>query len=461
MKLHIIHTNDLHGHLEKWLPLSTYVHNRRQEILNQGDFCLLFDIGDAIDAAHPLVEASQGQIIIDLFNQLAYDYVTLGNNEGLNQSKQHLSALYQRANFQVICANLIDQETQDYPSFLQAYQILDLPVGRLAIIGLTAPYMTYAYNGYHVLDSYDALSQQLKRIKSLDQPVDKIVLLSHLGIRDDRLLAKQFPELDLILGAHTHHLLMEGEWQGQTLLGGCGRFGEFVGEVVLDFEQDQMAASVKSIEEIQDLTGLPLSHEYSQQGRDQLRSMTLVHLPFTISAQKLTGHQSFIQYCLEALIQETDCQLAFLATGLFLADLPIGPLTMQHLHESLPHSMHAMVLEFQGWQLVEVLDQMISQEDDLENKLVAGNGFRGKIFGRIIFQGIERPSQEHSWRVLGQEIRSDNTYRVVTLDHYAYVPFFPLLGQYGHPQIIFPNFIRQIVGNYLINTFSDKGVDHD
>ncbi|GMA53838.1 hypothetical protein GCM10025857_51950 [Alicyclobacillus contaminans] len=63
--------------------------------------------------------------------------------------------------------------------------------------------------------------------------VDILVLLSHLGINEDRQIAKELPEFDVIIGSHTHHLFPNGEQVGNTLLAAAGRFGEYVGEVTL------------------------------------------------------------------------------------------------------------------------------------------------------------------------------------------------------------------------------------
>ena len=42
-----------------------------------------------------------------------------------------------------------------------------------------------------------------------------IVVLSHLGINDDEKMAEDFPEIDIILGAHTHHVLHQGKLVNQ------------------------------------------------------------------------------------------------------------------------------------------------------------------------------------------------------------------------------------------------------
>jgi 5''-nucleotidase/2'',3''-cyclic phosphodiesterase and related esterases len=50
---------------------------------------------------HPLTEATDGQAITELLNEGLYDGVTIGNNEGITNSKDELNNLYNAANFPV------------------------------------------------------------------------------------------------------------------------------------------------------------------------------------------------------------------------------------------------------------------------------------------------------------------------------------------------------------------------
>ena len=77
------------------------------------------------------------------------------------------------------------------------------------------------------------LPEQVSRLR---KEVDLVVLLSHLGLATDRRLAEEIPEIDIILGGHTHHLLEEPERVGQTWLAAAGKFGEHVGHVTITFD---------------------------------------------------------------------------------------------------------------------------------------------------------------------------------------------------------------------------------
>lgn len=78
-KLWLYHTNDLHSHFENWPKIAAYIEEKRQV----HDQMLLFDIGDHMDRVNLVSEADYGKVNVKLLNQLGYDGVTIGNNEGI------------------------------------------------------------------------------------------------------------------------------------------------------------------------------------------------------------------------------------------------------------------------------------------------------------------------------------------------------------------------------------------
>jgi 5''-nucleotidase/2'',3''-cyclic phosphodiesterase and related esterases len=107
-KIQIVHTNDFHSHFENFPRISRFIKNARQT--STADDFYLFDIGDAMDRAAPLSEATNGQANIELMDQLNYDAATIGNNEGLGNSHEQLEHLYDHANFPVILGNLYEEK---------------------------------------------------------------------------------------------------------------------------------------------------------------------------------------------------------------------------------------------------------------------------------------------------------------------------------------------------------------
>ena len=87
--------------------LCTRREKRRQEA---GETVLTVDIGDHVDRFHSISEATNGLGNTKLLNEALYDYVTIGNNEGITLAKEHLNRLYDDAGFEVLVANLFEKE---------------------------------------------------------------------------------------------------------------------------------------------------------------------------------------------------------------------------------------------------------------------------------------------------------------------------------------------------------------
>src|SRR5699024_2808674 len=233
----ILHTNDIHSHLENWPRIAYYIQSQQQASKDDETLWTL-DLGDFCDRWHPLTEATHGKGNIALLNQAHYDLITLGNNEGLGFSQDEFKELYQQANFQVVIAN-VRQLNQQLPPNCHAYTILTTKdQTKIAFIGLTAPFESgYRANGWLILDPQETLRAFIPELK---QQADLICVMSHLGMTQDRLLAKKFPAIDLIIGSHTHHVFVHGEFVNQTLLAAAGKYGQYVGEITLTLENHQL-----------------------------------------------------------------------------------------------------------------------------------------------------------------------------------------------------------------------------
>ncbi len=127
-KLTILHTNDLHSHFENWPRIRKFITDRRAELEKQPNSSVItVDLGDAVDRVHPLTEVTNGKANVELLNQVHYDAVTIGNNEGLTNSHEQLDELYDDANFDVILGNILDNTTKLLPKWSKPSKIITTP----------------------------------------------------------------------------------------------------------------------------------------------------------------------------------------------------------------------------------------------------------------------------------------------------------------------------------------------
>jgi 2',3'-cyclic-nucleotide 2'-phosphodiesterase (5'-nucleotidase family) len=74
---------------------------------------------------------------------------------------------------------------------------------------------------------------------------DVLVSLSHIGLTRDRELAARRPEIDLIVGGHTHALLESGEKIGRTTIVQAGWFGKYFGTTKIELDGRELSVTCR------------------------------------------------------------------------------------------------------------------------------------------------------------------------------------------------------------------------
>ncbi|KAF1298315.1 multifunctional 2',3'-cyclic-nucleotide 2'-phosphodiesterase/5'-nucleotidase/3'-nucleotidase [Enterococcus sp. JM4C] len=450
-KIRLLHTNDLHSHLENWPKIRRFLDQRKREASQNNETILTVDLGDFVDRWHPLTEATSGQANVELMNQIGYDAVTIGNNEGVGSSKDELDHLYDQANFDVLLGNLFDKRTLEMPKWAQPSKIITSIEGtKIGLFALTAPFpLTYSPNGWDIRFPQDLLPEL---VESLRGQVDVLVLMSHLGITEDRKIAATFPEIDLILGSHTHHLFMEGEIVNGVQLAAAGKFGQYVGDIVLTVDQQHRLkeATVRAVPTAT-MTEFPEDQAeiegYLARGHALLQEKKVAAIPHDLKVG--TGDYLLIEATLRAMKERADVEVAIVNSGLFLAPIMKGLVDQDQLHQSLPHPMHLIRVSLLGSDLIRLVLEMEKNRSFLRNYPIIGMGFRGKIFGEICYSGLEFDAVNHKVRWLGEPIIPESSYTFVTVDHFMFIPFFPTIEIAGSCEFLFPEFIRSVLGDSL------------
>lgn len=452
-KIRILHTNDLHSHFENWPKIRRFLQERQKVADNET--VVTVDLGDFCDRWHPLTEATDGKANIKLMNQVHYDAVTIGNNEGIGNAKSELNHLYDEAEFPVILDNLFDKSTLQLPGWANEYKIMTTKAGtKVGLIGATAPFpLSYTPNGWDARNWTDILPNI---VKFLRQEVDVLVLLSHLGISDDRLIAKDLPEIDVIIGSHTHHLFPNGEKVGNTRLAAAGRFGEYVGEVSLFLnEQHQINTTRANTFATAEMIRYPEDEaeifRYTDEGKKLLQEKKVAWLPFELKVDQ--QEYSLVNETLAAVKKRGSTEAAILNTGLFLDDLSKGVVNQDELHMILPHPMHLIRVTLKGSDVIRMILEMEKNRHFLRNYPIRGMGFRGKIFGQLVYSGIQYDSTNHEVSWLNHPIDSQKFYSFTTVDHFMFIPFFPTIEIAGQTEFLFPEFIRTVLGDYLAQKY--------
>ncbi len=229
--LTLLHTNDFHNHLSA----------RQAEFIRQAkaaqENVLLLDSGDAISAGNVGVRPG-GEPILTLMSETGYDAMTLGNRE-FHVADALLRLKIGKAAFPVLCANIRWREDRGETLPTVPSLVKTLPNGlRVGVFGLTVPMvtprMTARLVSAFVFD--DPVASAQRQIEALRPQVDALVALTHIGLREDERLAVACPELDLIIGGHSHNKLHEPKVVSGVPIVQAGWFGHFLGETGLTWD---------------------------------------------------------------------------------------------------------------------------------------------------------------------------------------------------------------------------------
>ncbi|CAM2938976.1 bifunctional metallophosphatase/5'-nucleotidase [Dellaglioa algida] len=454
-KITILHTNDIHSHLENWPKIRRFLQSEKINLEKQGQTVLTFDIGDAIDRVHPLSEATNGKANIELMNTVKYDAVTIGNNEGIGNSRSQLQHLYDDATFDIILDNVVDGEVDSRPSWATEYKLMETAAGtKIGIIALTAPFpMTYEMNGWESNQIDTVLPELLKKLVG---KVDVIILLSHLGLGVDRKVAQKYPQIDIILGGHSHHLLKSGEIVNDSLLAAAGKWGMYIGEVSVELENHNITQKNARVIETESLPEISSDQAeiagYRSRGETMLTSEVITNLPRDLNTS-WTQNSELMQAALKAIELGTKTDIAMLNGGLLLKNLQKGVVTKNDLHQTLPHPMRVITVKLTGYNLIRLMQEIKKNRSFLKKFPIRGMGFRGQLFGEVVVDGLtEQGNGELLYHK--QKIVLDDYYTFATVDHFMYIPFFPTIEITGEITINGKKFLRDYVGDYLKMEFS-------
>lgn len=450
MHIRILHTNDIHSHFETYPKLATFLQGRDQELPS-----VLVDIGDNMDRFHSITEATNGRANTALLNYLQYDFATIGNNEGITLAHQELDDLFQEANFPILVANLFEQNGK-HPAWIKPYVMKEIEGLKLCFIGVTVYYQKfYELLGWKLEDPFQILEKMLPTIES---EADAIVVLSHLGITDDEEMARRFPGIDVILGGHTHHVLPDGKWMGDTLLCGAGKHGQYIGQVDLTFNQEkklvQAAASLHNLQATDPCPKLQNTIEEMQK-----EATTVLRNKVATLRNPLTVHwfkdSPFPILLAEALKEWCDADIGMVNAGVLLESLDAGDVTREMLHRICPHPINPCRVVLTGDELKEVIQQAIQPE--MEEFQVKGIGFRGQVMGKMAFSGLKFETESHSdgsVQIVAifcreREILPHDTIAIGTIDMFTFGRMFPSIKRAKDKKFYMPELLRDVLADKL------------
>ena len=201
---------------------------------------LLLDSGDAWYGS-AIAMLTNGRACVDIMNAIGYDAMTM--HWELNLGKKVLLDRISEANFAVLAQNLVDTEFED--RVLQSSLIRDIDGLRVAIVGEAYPFSLLTTEdpslnpdwrmGYRDIE----LQAEINRVRE-NEGAQLVILLSHMGLPQDMVMAERLEGVDVIVGGHTHGILWTPIQVGKTLIVQSGSHGKFLGALDIEVSNGKM-----------------------------------------------------------------------------------------------------------------------------------------------------------------------------------------------------------------------------
>ena len=253
----IFYVNDLHGQNIRMEKLINAI-NQFDTFTPSNKDKMKFASGDIMlgeDEKHVKVDNK----FLNLGGFLA---TALGNHE-CDLPTNQFAQIIKDKKYKILGLNMNPSEINPIRPLIEKSYIQEINGHKYGIIGLVAPDLhIHVKLQEHLPDLH--VEQDLKKSipeiqKQVDefekQGINKIIILSHAGYRQDVEIAKNIKGVDIILGAHTHNLLEnikenENLFYSKTgepiIITQAGRDGEHFGVLNVDFNENGIITKVQN-----------------------------------------------------------------------------------------------------------------------------------------------------------------------------------------------------------------------
>ncbi|CAM3461701.1 5'-nucleotidase C-terminal domain-containing protein [Hydrogenibacillus schlegelii] len=442
-RLTILHTNDTHAHLENGARLATLIKEERAKAEN----VLLLDAGDVFTGTLFFTQY-EGLADLDFMDLLGYQAMTIGNHE-FDKGPEGLAKFVKDAPFPVLSANIdfgeepalgglvettigestIDELSSNLGGKIYPAVVLDVNGEKVGLFGLTTPETAFISSpGEHIRfrDPVEAARETVAQLQA--KGVQKIIALTHIGYAEDLTLAEAVPEIDVIVGGHSHTRLDEPvviqHADGtQTVIVQAHEHRKYLGRLdvtfnaqgdVIDANGKLIPTSDKDADDnytvaedpeakalIDELDGPIQALKQTVVGqtavfldgeRDHVRTQE-TNLGNLIADGMLDFARSFVP----------EAQVAITNGGGIRSSIPAGEITLGQVMEVLPFGNVLVTLELSGEDLIAALENGVSA---VEQK----KGYFPHVAGLRYRYDSSKPAGQ---RIVGVEIKTENGYRPI------------------------------------------------
>ena len=376
MRLKILYVCDIHSRYEELSKIATAIDDLKD------NSTIILDAGDNADFARIETEGTNGKISSEILNAIGFNARVFGNNEGFS-GKINGRIISESSNFPSITCNMYNMAGKKL-DYLKDSIILTIDKLKILVIGVTAPYnIFYNLSGINTKDPVTEIKRVLSGYNEIDY--DLILLLSHLGLKEDKQISLKIPEIDIIIGGHSHIPLDKPIENNGVLICQAGGYGEYLGvlEIKYDFEIRKISEYTGKLISCNHFPPHPSISEILKKNSKkaiEMLSIPLYSIDISLS-HSLTEENEIGNILADGLKDFLGTEIGIINSGVLNKGIEKGNVSKLILHELCPSPLNPTWIELQGKDLLVSLEKSLLCEYNLFDG--RGPGFRGKWLGNL------------------------------------------------------------------------------
>jgi len=388
--------------------------------------------GDAYSPSLMSNAATKGRQMVPVLNALGVKCAVVGNHD-LDFGVENMVALNRECDFPWLMANVRSRSTGRPLGGAGDCVLIEHAGWKVGVLGVVEEEWMATLSMVDPADvEYVDFCAEARRLAGVlrGRGADLVVALTHSRVPNDQRLCEDVPEVDLVLGGHDHHwecrpVAPHGTWMVKA--GTDFRWGAEVtvtrptpgGRVAVEVTQHTANADVEEDEEVAGIV-----REFGDvlgASMDKVIGFTSVDLDGRFDRIR-TGETNLGNLVCDVLREWCDtyggADVVLLNSGTLRSDAvhPRGALTVKDFSSILPMVDETCILGLTGAQLVEALENSVSQWPKLEGRFCQVSGVAFQFDG-----GREGGSRvvEGSVTVGGQALDPARQYRVCVKSYMA------------------------------------------
>ena len=420
-ELNILHINDFHSRIESInkfdstcsaeeegknecfggaARLLTAINQTRDALKAGGKNVLLLNAGDNFQGSL-FYTTYKGTVEAEVLNAMKFDAMTVGNHE-FDDSEDGLAGFLDKVQFPVVTANVVATAASKIGDRVKPSIVLEVGGQKIGIVGAVAnDTAELATPGPNITIAEDVakIGEQVQKLKQ--DGVNKIIALTHVGYPRDLEFIAKIPDVDVVVGGHSHTLLsnidQKAEGPYPTLVdnpGGykvpvvqAGQYSKYLGDLKVVFDDNGVVKESKGDPILIDSTFKP--DEATLKRIDELKAPIEALKSKVVGASEgpIEGDRkvcrvkecsmgNLVADATLARVKDQGVTIAFANSGGLRSSIDGGDVSMGEVLTVLPFQNTVATFQLKGEDIRAALENGVSQIDDVAGRFMQVSGMK-------------------------------------------------------------------------------------